>query len=244
MNNENNSTCVLELHDVIKNYKQGKQNLEVLSGVNLTIRPQEIIAMVGQSGSGKSTLLQIAGLLDKPTAGKIFIDGKDISKTSDELRTYLRRDYIGFVYQYHNLLGDFSALENVMLPMLITGKKTADAKGRAEFLLEKLHLSHRLKHRPAELSGGEQQRVAIARALANSPKLLLADEPTGNLDPNTAEEVFSALLAIIKETGLAALIATHNMELAARMNRQLKLKDGILLDINEPLFAKVRKNFY
>ncbi len=235
---------ILQLSDVVKNYKQGKQTLEVLSGVDLTIHSGEIIALVGQSGSGKSTLLQIAGLLDRPSGGRVFINGENIGKVSDDVRTSLRRDYIGFVYQYHNLLGDFSALENVMMPMLIAGKSPKDAADRATFLLDKLKLSHRLKHRPAELSGGEQQRVAIARALANSPKLLLADEPTGNLDPNTSEEVFSALLNIIKETGLAALIATHNMELAARMNKQFKLKDGVLENMNEPLFTKVRKNFY
>ena len=235
---------VLELDNVIKTYRQGKQNLEVLSGVNLKINSGEIIALVGQSGSGKSTLLQIAGLLDHPTSGRVIIDGKDVKKSSDDVRTALRRDYIGFVYQYHNLLGDFNALENVMLPMLIAGSNQRDAKERASFLLEKLHLTHRLKHRPAELSGGEQQRVAIARALANSPKLLLADEPTGNLDPNTSEDVFNALIDIIKETGLSALIATHNMELANRMNRAFKLKEGILQPLNEPILAKVRKSFY
>ena len=240
----NNTECVLELCEIVKTYKQGKQNLEVLSGVDLSIKPREITALVGQSGSGKSTLLQIAGLLDKPTKGQIFINGECINKVSDDLRTELRRDYIGFVYQYHNLLGDFSALENVMLPMLIAGRNKSEAEERAEFLLNKLRLSHRIKHRPAELSGGEQQRVAIARALANSPKLLLADEPTGNLDPNTSEEVFSALLEIIKETGLSALIATHNMDLASRMDRQLRLSDGKLVDINEPFFAKMKKNFY
>ncbi len=243
-NNLINNSPVLQLSGIVKNYKQGKQSLEVLSGVDLTIQQREVVALVGQSGSGKSTLLQIAGLLDKPSAGRIFINGENISKASDDLRTTLRRDYIGFVYQYHNLLGDFSALENVMMPMLIAGKSPKEASDRAAFLLDKLKLSHRLKHRPAELSGGEQQRVAIARALANSPKLLLADEPTGNLDPNTAEDVFSALLAVIRETGLAALIATHNMELAARMNKQFKLKDGILENLNEPIFTKVRKNFY
>ena len=237
-------SSVLELKNVIKTYKQGKQNLEVLSGVNLEIKPQEIIGLVGQSGSGKSTLLQIAGLLDKPTSGKVIVNGKNIEKQNDDVRTFLRRDYIGFVYQYHNLLGDFSALENVMLPMLISGKNKTDAKDRAVMLLEKMHLSHRLNHRPAELSGGEQQRVAIARALANSPKLLLADEPTGNLDPNTAEEVFVALLDIIKETGLAALIATHNMELATRMNKQFRLKAGVLQEVNEPILSKIAKNFY
>ena len=237
-------SSVLELKNVIKTYKQGKQNLEVLSGVNLEIKPQEVIGLVGQSGSGKSTLLQIAGLLDKPTSGKVIINGKNIEKQNDDVRTALRRDYIGFVYQYHNLLGDFNALENVMLPMLISGKNKNDAKDRAVMLLEKMHLSHRLNHRPAELSGGEQQRVAIARALANNPKLLLADEPTGNLDPNTAEEVFVALLDIIKETGLAALIATHNMELATRMNKQFRLKAGVLQEVNEPILSKIAKNFY
>ena len=237
-------SSVLELKNVIKTYKQGKQNIEVLSGVNLEIKSQEIIGLVGQSGSGKSTLLQIAGLLDKPTSGKVIVNGKNIEKQNDDVRTFLRRDYIGFVYQYHNLLGDFSALENVMLPMLISGKNKSDAKDRAVMLLEKMHLSHRLNHRPAELSGGEQQRVAIARALANSPKLLLADEPTGNLDPNTAEEVFVALLDIIKETGLAALIATHNMELATRMNKQFRLKAGVLQEVNEPILSKIAKNYY
>jgi len=238
------SNNVLELKNVIKNYRQGKQNLEVLSGVNLEIESGEIVALVGQSGSGKSTLLQIAGLLDHPTSGKVIIDGNDTKKANDDLRTILRRDYIGFVYQYHNLLGDFSATENVMLPMMIKGENKKDAMDRASFLLEKLHLTHRLKHRPAELSGGEQQRVAIARALANSPKLLLADEPTGNLDPNTSEEVFEMLINIIKETGLSALIATHNMDLANRMNRAYKLKNGILQQINEPILTKVRKSFY
>ena len=240
----NNTNCVLELADVYKAYKQGKQNLEVLSGVNLCLYEGEVSALVGQSGSGKSTLLQIAGLLDRPTSGKIFINGENIDKISDDVRTSLRRDYIGFVYQYHNLLGDFSALENVMLPMLIAGKNKTEASDRAEFLLKKLHFSHRLQHRPAELSGGEQQRVAIARALANSPKLLLADEPTGNLDPSTSEEVFSALLEVIQETGLSALVATHNMELAARMNKQIRLVKGSLEDVNQPFFSKVKKNFY
>ena len=241
MSNEKN---VLELRNIIKNYRQGKQNLEVLSGVNLEIAPRDVIALVGQSGSGKSTLLQIAGLLDKQTAGKVIINGENVGKVSDDVRTSLRRDYIGFVYQYHNLLGDFSALENVMLPMLIAKKDKKEAYDRAIMLLEKMHLSHRVNHRPAEMSGGEQQRVAIARALANSPKLLLADEPTGNLDPNTAEEVFSSLIDIIKETGLAALIATHNMDLASRMNKQYKLKDGVLININEPILSKITKNFY
>lgn len=246
---KNQDNPVLELKQVFKSYRQGKNALEVLKGVDLVIKPAEITALVGPSGSGKSTLLQIAGLLDKQTSGQVLINGENTGKAGDDVRTSLRRDYIGFVYQYHNLLGDFSALENVMLPMLIAGKKKADAEEKAAFLLSKLKLSHRLKHRPAELSGGEQQRVAIARALANSPKLLLADEPTGNLDPNTAEDVFDALLEVIKETGLAALIATHNMELAARMNRQLKLENGVLSEsyggvLSKGVASLLSGNFY
>lgn len=241
-----NNGAILELRQVIKTYRQGRNVLEVLKGINLSINSGEVIALVGQSGAGKSTLLQIAGLLDRPTSGQIFINSNNMSTAGDEMRTLFRRNYVGFVYQYHNLLGDFSALENVMMPMLIKGQNKHFAEEKAQFLLNKLKLAHRIKHRPAELSGGEQQRVAIARALANEPKLLLADEPTGNLDPNTAEDVFEALLSIIKETGLAALIATHNMDLAARMNRQFRLADG---KIDEPLaqanfFSKVAKNFY
>ena len=246
MINGTDNGMVLELRQVIKGYRQGRSVLEVLKGINLTIHSGEVTALVGQSGAGKSTLLQIAGLLDRPSSGQVFINNQNVSTAGDDVRTTFRRDYIGFVYQYHNLLGDFDALENVMMPMLIAGKNRRYAEEKAAFLLDKLKLSHRLKHRPAELSGGEQQRVAIARALANSPKLLLADEPTGNLDPNTAEEVFGALLSIIKETGLAALIATHNMDLAARMNRQLKLSDGILDEIGVAgnFFNKVARNFY
>ena len=239
--------AVLELRDVVKNYQQGKHVLEVLKGVNLTIKTGELSALVGQSGAGKSTLLQIAGLLDRPTKGVVFVNGENIARIGDDVRTSLRRDYVGFVYQYHNLLSDFSALENVMLPMLIKGIKKREAEEHAAFLLEKLKLSYRLKHRPAELSGGEQQRVAIARALANQPKLLLADEPTGNLDPDTAEEVFSALLSIIKETGLAALVATHNLELAARMDKQYRLVNGVLDEIGgsgSSFISRVTKNFY
>jgi lipoprotein-releasing system ATP-binding protein len=245
MNNVCDNT-VLELRQVIKAYRQGRSVLEILKGVNLTIKSGEITALVGQSGAGKSTLLQIAGLLDRPSSGQVFVGNQNVSGAGDEVRTLFRRDYIGFVYQYHNLLGDFDALENVMMPMLIAGKTKRYAEEKAAFLLDKLKLSHRLKHRPAELSGGEQQRVAIARALANSPKLLLADEPTGNLDPNTAEDVFNGLLSIIKETGLAALIATHNMDLAVRMDRQLSLSQGQLSEIGMAgnFFNKVAKNFY
>lgn len=251
MNNMKKSQThpVLELKQVFKSYRQGRNALEVLKGVDLVVNPAEITALVGPSGSGKSTLLQIAGLLDTQTSGQVLINGENTGKAGDDVRTSLRRDYIGFVYQYHNLLGDFSALENVMLPMLIAGKKKSDAEEKAAFLLSKLKLSHRLKHRPAELSGGEQQRVAIARALANSPKLLLADEPTGNLDPNTAEDVFEALLEVITETGLAALIATHNMELAARMNRQVKLENGVLSEtygsaLSKGVASLLSGNFY
>ena len=213
-----NSQPTLSLKKVHKSFKQGSQNLEVLRGVDLDIMPGEVVALLGPSGSGKSTLLQIAGLLDRPTKGDIHLDGQKCSKLGDAMRTYLRRDYLGFVYQYHNLLPDFDAMENVMLPQLIAGTNEKTAKEKAQWLLSRLGLERRLKHRPAELSGGEQQRVAIARALANAPKLLLADEPTGNLDPKTAEIVFAELLAIVKETGLSALIATHNFELAARIS--------------------------
>ncbi|MBO5442332.1 MAG: ABC transporter ATP-binding protein [Alphaproteobacteria bacterium] len=238
-----NSQPTLSLKKVHKSFKQGSQNLEVLRGVDLDIMPGEVVALLGPSGSGKSTLLQIAGLLDRPTKGDIHLDGQKCSKLGDAMRTYLRRDYLGFVYQYHNLLPDFDAMENVMLPQLIAGTNEKTAKEKAQWLLSRLGLERRLKHRPAELSGGEQQRVAIARALANAPKLLLADEPTGNLDPKTAEIVFAELLAIVKETGLSALIATHNFELADRMDRKVTLKDGKLQDMRAASFVS-GENFY
>lgn len=239
-----NNTSVLKLENVFKHFYQGKQRLEVLKGVQLQIKPKEIVALVGQSGSGKSTLLQIAGLLEQPSKGKIFLDGEDCSSASDAFRTSLRRDYLGFVYQYHNLLPDFDAFENVLLPQLIAGRKTSEAKEKAEWLLVRLGLKDRLKHRPAELSGGEQQRVAIARALANTPKILLADEPTGNLDPNTSDNVFLELLAIVKETGLSALIATHNLELAGKMDRQVRLQDGVLVETGPKKILQKGENFY
>ena len=238
-----NSQPTLSLKKVHKSFKQGSQNLELLRGVDLDIMPGEVVALLGPSGSGKSTLLQIAGLLDRPTKGDIHLDGQKCSKLGDAMRTYLRRDYLGFVYQYHNLLPDFDAMENVMLPQLIAGTNEKTAKEKAQWLLSRLGLERRLKHRPAELSGGEQQRVAIARALANAPKLLLADEPTGNLDPKTAEIVFAELLAIVKETGLSALIATHNFELADRMDRKVTLKDGKLQDMRAASFVS-GENFY
>lgn len=234
---------ILSLRNVSKSFTQGGQNLEILKGVNFDIKEGEVVALIGPSGSGKSTLLQIAGLLEQPTNGKVLLNGYDCSEYGDKVRTSLRRDFLGFVYQYHNLLPDFNALENVMMPQLIAGKKYSAAQDRAEWLLSKMKLDKRFDHRPAELSGGEQQRVAIARALANTPKLLLADEPTGNLDPRTSDIVFEALMNIIKETGLAALVATHNMELAKAMNRQVSLKDGkpVELGISSIIDSK---NFY
>ncbi len=233
----------LELKNVHRSFKQGSQNLEVLRGVSLDIEKGEVVALIGPSGSGKSTLLQIAGLLEQPSKGEIYLDGQRCSKLGDGMRTLLRRDYLGFVYQYHNLLADFDAVENVMLPQLIANTKVKEARERAEWLLRRLGLEKRFKHRPAELSGGEQQRVAIARALANAPKLLLADEPTGNLDPKTSETVLNELLGIVKETGLSALIATHNFELADRMDRCVKLQDGKLIDMRASTFVS-DKNFY
>lgn len=238
---------VLTLKNIKKVYEQGSQKLHVLKGVDLEINAGEVVALLGPSGSGKSTMLQIAGLLDQPSSGEIVLDGQKCSKASDSLRTILRRDYMGFVYQYHNLLADFDATENVMLPQLISGVKAYTAREKAKWLLSKLGLERRLKHRPSELSGGEQQRVAIARALANSPKLLLADEPTGNLDPKTADIVFAELLSIVKETKLSALIATHNYELAGKMDRKVELQDGLLRMIapSAPKFqAESGKSFY
>ena len=239
----NKKAPVLELKNVYRSFKQGTQSLQVLREVDLELEKGEVVALIGPSGSGKSTLLQIAGLLEKPTKGDIYLDGQNCSKLGDALRTSLRRDYLGFVYQYHNLLADFDALENVMLPQLIAGVKYKEAADKAKWLLKKMGLEKRLKHRPAEMSGGEQQRVAIARALANTPKLLLADEPTGNLDPKTSEVVFAELLAIVKETGLSALVATHNFELADRMDRKVKLEGGKLIDMRAKNFVS-EKNFY
>lgn len=238
----NKLTPTLELKNLRRSFKQGGQTLEVLRGINLDIAKGEVVALIGPSGSGKSTMLQIAGLLDQPSKGEIYLDGLKCSKLGDAMRTSLRRDYLGFVYQYHNLLPDFDATENVMMPLLIAGADAKIAREKAEKLLRRLGLAKRLKHRPAELSGGEQQRVAIARALANTPKLLLADEPTGNLDPKTSETVFAELIAIVKETGLSALIATHNLELARQMDRVVTLKDGVLEGAAGG--GKTSKNFY
>ncbi|MBQ9739217.1 MAG: ABC transporter ATP-binding protein [Alphaproteobacteria bacterium] len=224
--------AVLELKNIQRHFGKGETITEVLKGIDLKINAGEIVALIGPSGSGKSTLLQIAGLLDTPSGGTIFVAGENASKASDKKRTSLRQNYMGFVYQAHLLLPDFSALENVMMPMLLAGVKENEAKERATKLLDMVGLSHRLTHRSGQLSGGEQQRVAIARSLANNPKLLLADEPTGNLDPKTAETVFQMLLDVVRQTGLSALIATHNPELAARMDRRITVEDGILKELD------------
>lgn len=238
------SSLTLQLKNISKTFHQGNEQLHVLREVNLDIKPKEIVALIGPSGSGKSTLLQIAGLLDEPTSGEVYINGDLCTGNSDNMRTALRRDYLGFVYQYHNLLPDFDAVENVILPQLIAGAKYNEAEDKAMWLLHRLGLAEREHHRPAELSGGEQQRVAIARALANTPRLLLADEPTGNLDPNTADNVFQILLEVVKETGLSALIATHNIDLAHRMDREVTLKEGRLIDARATNFISKGKNFY
>ncbi|MCP1547066.1 MULTISPECIES: ABC transporter ATP-binding protein [Methylorubrum] len=213
---------------VQRRYHQGEGTLEILRGTDLAIWPGELVALVAPSGAGKSTLLHVAGLLERPDGGEVYIGGQPTAGMSDGERTRLRREEMGFVYQFHHLLPEFSALENVVLPQLIRGLARKEAEARAAELLGFLGLKERLPHRPAELSGGEQQRVAIARAVANGPRLLLADEPTGNLDPQTAGRVFSILLQLVRASGLAALIATHNMELAARMDRRVTIRDGMI----------------
>ncbi|MBB5223806.1 lipoprotein-releasing system ATP-binding protein [Amaricoccus macauensis] len=218
---------VLHLENVAKTYNPGTPAaVTVLDGASLTLAAGEVVALVAPSGAGKSTLLHVAGLLDSPSSGMVRLLGQPVEQASDAARTRLRRDAVGFVYQFHHLLPEFSAVENVALPQRAAGFSRADAAARARELLEAVGLGHRLSHRPAELSGGEQQRVAFARALANRPKLLLADEPTGNLDPETSSRVFEMLLDLVRQTGLAALIATHNPELAARMDRTLRLDQG------------------
>lgn len=222
---------VLELKNIQRWFGVGETRVDVLKGVDMTINAGEIVALVGPSGSGKSTLLHIAGLLDTPSAGEIYVAGENASVANDARRTKLRQNYMGFVYQAHLLLPDFNALENVMMPQVIAGRSRTEAVTRATELLEKIGLGHRLTHRSGQLSGGEQQRVAIARSLANFPRVLLADEPTGNLDPHTAELVFNELIEIVRATGLAALIATHNPELAAKMDRRISVKDGVLVEL-------------
>ncbi len=222
------SDVLLDVDGLAKTFHQGGADLTIFKDLSMQIRGGEIVALVGASGSGKSTLLQMVGLLDAPTSGTITINGQKATGLNDNARTRLRREAIGFVYQFHYLLPEFSAEENVVLPQMIAGGKRKDAKIRAGKILSALGLGHRLDHRPARLSGGEQQRVAIARAIANRPKLLLADEPTGNLDEKTSDEVFQMLLELTRSAGIGALIATHNMDLADRMDRVLELKNGRL----------------
>lgn len=219
---------LLSLRGVKRTFIQGDRRLEVLRGISLDLKPGEIVALVGQSGSGKSTLLHIAGLLERADEGEVIVDGQSVGKANDRERTVLRRQFLGFVYQYHHLLPEFSAAENVVLPQMLNGRSRREARARADELLAMVQLRDRSDHRPGRLSGGEQQRVAIARAVANAPRVLLADEPTGNLDASTAETVFRQLLVLVRETGMAALVATHNPDLAARMDRTVTLKDGVL----------------
>ncbi|PZN16291.1 MAG: ABC transporter [Proteobacteria bacterium] len=228
---------VLQLQNVVRTYRQGNRAVKVLTGAYADLYPGEAVALVGPSGAGKSTLLHIAGLLESPDDGRVIVDGHDCSRMSDDERTRVRRGTMGFVYQFHQLLPEFSALENVVIPQMIRGRSRREAEARARELLASMGLGHRLDHRPAELSGGEQQRTAICRALANAPKVLLADEPTGNLDPSTAEQVFQELIDLVVRTGVAALIATHNMELAARMHRVLRLEGGVLVEVSPSAVA-------
>jgi lipoprotein-releasing system ATP-binding protein len=221
----------LKLSKVERHYQQGEARLDILSGADIAIWPGEAVALVGPSGAGKSTLLHVAGLLEKPDSGEIFVEGQRTAYMSDDARTALRRMTIGFVYQFHHLLPEFSAEENVILPQMIRGLGREEARLRAGELLDYLGLLPRRTHRPAELSGGEQQRVAIARAVANAPRILLADEPTGNLDPHTAAHVFEAMMALVRATRLGALVATHNMELAARMDRRVTLREGKVVEL-------------
>jgi lipoprotein-releasing system ATP-binding protein len=222
------SEPVLSIRGLERTYVTAAGGLPVLKGVDLDVRPGEIVGLIGPSGSGKSSLLHAAGLLEHPDGGRISIEGRDCSDLGDRERTRVRLAAVGFVYQFHHLLPEFSALDNVALPQMIAGKSRAEARQRALALLTELGLAERCQHQPAQLSGGEQQRVAIARALANAPRLLLADEPTGNLDPATSGQVFDNLYALARKTGVAALVATHNVELARRMDRVVTLRDGHL----------------
>ncbi|MCT4552369.1 MAG: ABC transporter ATP-binding protein [Alphaproteobacteria bacterium] len=226
-----NNKIVLEFKNICKSFSQGGERLEVLDGANLSVAKGEIVSLLGPSGSGKSTLLQIIGLLDKADAGEIFVDGIEVSNANDEVQTKTRLDKIGFVYQSHNLFRDFTALENVMMPLLIQGENIEIARKKAIDLLEDLDLGDRMDHRPAELSGGQCQRVAIARALANEPEILLADEPTGNLDPETSEHVFAMLMKIVKEKALSCIIVTHNRELAKKAKKIVEIKNKKLEEI-------------
>ncbi len=219
---------VVELKRLTRSFEQGGERIDVLRGVDLAIRPGEIVALLGPSGSGKSTLLQAVGLLEGGFGGEILIAGHSAEKSNSHARTVLRREHLGFIYQFHHLLPDFNALENVVLPQLVADRPRAEAEARAEELLVALGLGHRLDHRPSQLSGGEQQRVAVARGLANKPDLVLADEPTGNLDEATADRVLGEFLSLVRVEGSAALIATHNERLAQKMDRVVRLHEGVL----------------
>jgi len=221
----------LWLDNLTRHYGRDETVIQVLTGADLTIWPGESVALIAPSGAGKSTLLHVAGLLETPNGGEVHIGGRATSALSDAERTAIRRSEIGFVYQFHHLLPEFSALENIVLPQMIKGLRAGEARRRAKELLDFLGLAPRVDHRPAELSGGEQQRVAIARALANAPRVLLADEPTGNLDPKTAEHVFETLSALVKASHVAALIATHNLDLAARMDRRVTIREGRVVEV-------------
>lgn len=223
---------ILFLHQVERHYSQGETTLDILRGAELAVWPGQSVALVAPSGAGKSTLLHLAGLLEHPDHGDVYIGGKATANLPDAERTRIRRTEIGFVYQSHHLLPEFTALENVVLPQLIRGLGRSEAKTRAVELLSYLGLKARLNHRPAELSGGEQQRVAIARAVANAPRILLADEPTGNLDTKTAEHVFAAFTQLVRASGLATIIATHNMDIAARMDRRVTIRDGLVVEMD------------
>lgn len=226
------NTPVLLLENLSRTYRQGTREIPVLAGASVTLYPGQAVALVGPSGAGKSTLLHIAGLLETPDTGRVVVNGRDCSRMSDDDRTRVRRVEMGFVYQFHQLLPEFSALENVAIPQLILGRRKGEAQARARELLVAMGLGERVNHRPAELSGGEQQRTAIARALANAPRLLLADEPTGNLDPSTSGHVFGELIALIEHTRVAALIATHNLELARSMHRVVRMEGGRLVELD------------
>jgi lipoprotein-releasing system ATP-binding protein len=222
---------ILFLHAIDRHYRQGNVTLHILKAAELAVWPGQSVALVAPSGAGKSTLLHIAGLLEQPDAGDVYVDQIATSGLSDAERTRIRRTEIGFVYQFHHLLMEFSAIENVIMPQMVRGLSRHEAAKRASDLLVYLGLKERLTHRPAELSGGEQQRVAIARAVANAPRLLLADEPTGNLDPKTSEHVFSALTELVEASGLAVVVATHNMDIAARMHRRVTIRDGLVVEL-------------
>src|SRR5215468_78343 len=221
---------ILFLYGIDRHYRQGDVTLDILKGAELALWPGQSVALVAPSGAGKSTLLHVAGLLEHPDAGEVYVDKIPTSRLADSERTRIRRTEIGFVYQFHHLLPEFSAVENIMLPQMIRGLGRREANRRALELLRYLGLRNRATHRPAELSGGEQQRVAIARAVANAPRILLADEPTGNLDPQTADHVFKALTQLVRASGLAMLCATHNMDLAARMDRRVTLRNGLVVE--------------